>query len=800
MKEIGVLKIDEGQMNDKRTTCEIREMESRRAKENVMEMGYELIIAEKPSVAQKIAYALSRDVRKRFGKRTVYYEVTKDSKQIIIVPAVGHLYSLKQKGQSTPAFDIEWVPSYELDKANWYMRGYLDTIHAMAKNASVFINATDYDIEGSLIGYNIIRFNGDLSRAKRMRFSTLTAGELNQAYENLEPIDTQNAIAGETRHMIDWFYGINLSRAIMNALRSAGRSRTLSIGRVQGPMLRVLAEREKEIKEFVSVPFWELFVHAKNIRFKHTTSRFDSESAALKAQNNTQPEGKIHIEKEKRTIYPFPAFDFTSLQVEAYRLFGFTPMQTQELAQSLYENTYLSYPRTASQKLPPQLNLPSIIQKISQIGRFSGLANKLINEKRFRPREGKKEDVHPALYPTGTIGKMSADEQKLYDLIAHRFLAAFAEPAEIEDNKIYLDAREKYVTGSTHIVNAGWIQFYPYSSIKETQISAFNEDERVRIDKFEILKGMTPPPQRFSPATILQLMEKEGIGTKTTRAIILETLYKRGYATGRQITVTPLGRAVYETFADYSPKIVNPELTRQLENEMEMIQEKKIDQQKVLSNAKHILTEILDDFSKNQDKIGKNLLEKLEESERFAPCKCGKGFLRIIERKGKYRFLGCSTYPECKTTYSLPPYGFVNSAGLCETCKAPKIWVAKGKQRYTYCLNRECPEKLEKLKRKEEADAAKKLKTAQEKKEKAAKKKEKAKEKAAKKEKQPKKLQEKKAKPELAASEGTDISPKEEKPKEKSEKKINPVKTKPPKPTKTPKSVKPAEIKPTEKK
>ncbi len=679
-------------------------------------MTYELIIAEKPSVAQKIAYALSNDVKKRFGRKTVYYEVTRDSKQIVIVPAVGHLFSLRQKGQETPAFDIEWVPTYELNKTAWYMRGYLDTIKEMAKNASVFINAADYDIEGSLIGYNIIRFAGDLTRAKRMRFSTLTPNELSQSYEHLEPLDVPNAIAGETRHMIDWLYGINLSRAIMNALRAAGRSRTLSIGRVQGPMLKFLAEREEQIKNFISTPYWELFVYAKETKFHHTTSRFNSEQEAIKVQNNTKPEGTIDIKKTARTIYPFPAFDFTSLQIEAYRLFGFSPMQTQELAQTLYEHSYISYPRTASQKLPVQLNLPSIIQKIAQIERFSELAKKLIEGKRFRPREGQKEDVHPALYPTGIIGKLSTDEQKLYDLITHRFLAAFAEPAEVEDQKINLDAKEKYAAEAIHIVKEGWIQFYPYTQLRESQMAVFKQGELLKIDKFEILRKETKPSPRFTPATILQLMEKEDIGTKTTRAIILETLFKRGYFTGKQITVTPLGRAVYETFRDYSPKIVNPELTKQLESEMEMIQEQKIDQQKVISNAKGILTEILDDFTKNQQKIGTNLLEKLEESERFAPCKCGKGFQRIIERKGKYRFLGCSDYPNCKITYSLPPFGFVNSAGLCEFCKSPRIWAAKGKQRYTYCLNRECPEKLEKLKRKEEAAAEKEAAKAAEKK------------------------------------------------------------------------------------
>lgn len=215
---------------------------------------------------------------------------------------------------------------------------------------------------------------------------------------------------------------------------------------------------------------------------------------------------------------------------------------------------------------------------------------------------------------------------------------------------------------------------------------------------------MTSPPNRFSPASILQLMERENIGTKTTRAMVLDTLYKRRYVSGKQLTVTPIGMAVYETFQKYSLKIVDPALTKQLEEEMEQVQNGTTSEQKVIEDAKQVLKNILEDFEKNEEQIGTNLLMKLEESEQFAQCKCGNGFQKIIEYHGR-KFLGCTDYPNCKITYSLPSSGLFSFAELCEYCGSPKIWFIKGKSRYKYCLNRDGPEKLAKLAKKETKEA-----------------------------------------------------------------------------------------------
>jgi DNA topoisomerase-1 len=543
-----------------------------------------------------------------------------------------------------------------------------------------------------------------------MRFSTLAPGELQYAFENTEDINIFNVRAAETRHMIDWIYGINLSRAVMHALRAAGRAKILSIGRVQGPFLKYLVERQRDIAAFIPQDFWELHAFASGVRFQHAAGRFSSEAEAAIAQSQTPAEGVIEITRERKSIYPPPAFDFTSLQVEAYRHFGFSPVQTQEIAQALYTNAYISYPRTSSQKLPRQLNLPGVIDKVSKNSKYSERANKLLKNNMFRPREGNKEDVHPAIHPTGIIGKLSADEEKLYDLIVSRFLACFMEPAEIEDAQIAIIAgNQKYKTDARSITKLGWLDGYKYSNIKQTEFPPFQVGQKVKIEKFEILKKQTSPPPRFSPATILQTLEDQEVGTKTTRALVLDILYKRGYLSGRQINVTPLGLAVYDAFNKYVPLVVDPELTRKLEKEIEAIQDDKMSQDEVINSAKKIIREVVTEMKNKEKEIGSELLIQLKKSEEFAPCKCG-GKLRVLQ-KGKSKFLGCTNYPKCKITYSLP-YGLFNYAEQCPECNSPIIWIIKGKQRFKACLNRECPTKLEKeaAREKREEDKIKKEK------------------------------------------------------------------------------------------
>ena len=224
--------------------------------------GYKLIITEKPQAAGKIAAALSNGKDNKISKNKVsYYEFERNGDKIVVGCAVGHLFSVSQiaKGSDYPIFDIGWYPNFEVNKKD-FTKAYYNVLKSLVKGASEIIVATDFDVEGEVIGYNIIRYIAGQKDAKRMKFSSLTADELQKSYENRLPsIEWGQAIAGETRHFLDWMYGINLSRALMSAVKKAGKFKIMSIGRVQGPALRLIVDKELQIKDFKPSP-WRLLI------------------------------------------------------------------------------------------------------------------------------------------------------------------------------------------------------------------------------------------------------------------------------------------------------------------------------------------------------------------------------------------------------------------------------------------------------------------------------------------------------------------------------------------------------------
>jgi len=528
--------------------------------------------------------------------------------------------------------------------------------------------------------------------------------EIREAYENAAPeIDFNNAYAGETRHKLDWFYGINLSRALMNSLKKAGGFHTMSIGRVQGPALSILAQREKLIADFVPQDYWEVRIWLQDTEFMHEKDRFTNEEDAKKAHAAVGKDAVIEsVEKRDKKIWPYPPFDLTSLQLEAHRCFGISPSQTLALAQTLYENTMISYPRTSSQKLPPKLGLKRIIGKLAEIPEYKDRADKLIKENWTRPFQGKKDDpAHPAIHPTGQYKKLEGQEKKLYDLIVCRFLGVFAPPAEAQTTKIKADAGgEIFKTSGERIVERNWIDMYPYYKSKERELPAFEKGEKEKVDKKSKLKKKTKPAPRYTPASIISELEKNKLGTKATRSTIVDTLFKRNYVLGKSITVTDLGMDVWKVLGKYSPRILDPELTRGIEDDMEKIVDGKLTEDAVVERGKETLTGILEDFKKHEASIGKELLGAMRETEEkennLGPCpNCG-GTLRIIRLRGGRQFVGCSGYPKCTQAYPLPTGAYVTiTPKVCEHCNTRIVKVRRNKTFFEMCLDTTCKTKAD---------------------------------------------------------------------------------------------------------
>lgn len=668
-----------------------------------------LLISEKPNAAFRIASALAEgSVVKKVKRKAVYYEITRKGERILVVPAVGHLYSLsqKEKGSGYPVFDVEWVPTHSISDSMKFSEGYLSNFIELSKSADSFVSSTDFDVEGEVIAANILEFACKAKNARRMKFSTLTSEELVASFENLLPsIDYRLASAGRARHFLDWFFGINLSRALMSAIKSAGLFKILSVGRVQGPALAILARREKEISEFVPKPFWQVFVDCKGVEFSHVKEKFFDKKEADSVKERTSKKGVVEkVEKRIVSVLPPFPYDLTSMQVDAYRCFGFSPSRSLELAQELYEQGIISYPRTSSQKLPSKLNLPKIIQSLSQNPSYSSLASSLVSGKRFVPHEGPKEDpAHPAIFPTGVSpNNLNVHQAKLYDLIVKRFLACFASPAKKERMKVSaFFGEEAYFVEGSRLVEEGWMKFFsPYVSEEDFPLPEFFEKEVLKADKVRQVEKKTSPPKRYTQATLIKKLESLGLGTKATRAEIIKTLFDRKYVKGKSIEVTSLGFSVFNALEKYCKEILSEELTRRFEKEMEDIQSGKKEMNEVLEEGKSVLIAVLSKFKEREKEIGEALLEgfnKVQREEQMAPIgvcnKCGKN---LLVRKSKYGFfVGCQGYPDCRNVFPIPKNSIIEPVGrVCSTCGTPIVLVKrKGKKPFQMCLLPSCETK-----------------------------------------------------------------------------------------------------------
>lgn len=669
----------------------------------------ELIITEKPSAAQKVAHGLTKRPKEHKNNGVRYYEVINDDGDTIYVAsAVGHIFTLEEKEKSFnyPTFDIEWIPSYEGNKDAKYTKKFYNTLKKLSKKSDTFTVACDYDVEGEVIGYNVLRFICKQPDAYRMKFSTLVPEDVQEAYQNKsDHIDWGQARAGETRHRLDWMYGINVSRALTKAMKKAGRFTLMSSGRVQGPALKIVVDKERKIQEFEPTPYWKVSADLNHEGEEFTVSykegkvwEEDKAQRIVKETNQAKTLGVTNVNDRYYTQKPPTPFSLSSLQSEAYKTLRISPKQTLQIAQNLYTKGYTSYPRTSSQKLPASIGYKKLLKKLKKNKNYADLAQDLLNKKKLSPRNGKKNDpAHPAIYPTGEQPKgLSGKDKKIYDLIARRFLATFGEPAKRKTTKITLDGNgHEYRAKATKTVEKGWHKYYtPFLRYKEQEITAVSEGDNVPLKKAYSEEKETKPPSRYTKASLVKALEKAELGTKATRADIVENLYNRGYVEGKSIQATELGMKLAGTLEEYIPEIVSADLTRHFEQEMEDIRGEDKEPDEVLSDAKDTLLKILEKFKEQERAVGEELLDShqkmMKERNTLGPCQeCEEGELMI--KKGKYgKFAACNEYPDCKTTFSLPKDAKIVPTDKMSETGHPMIKVIKkGKKPQTISVNPE---------------------------------------------------------------------------------------------------------------
>ena len=665
-----------------------------------------LVICEKNIAARRIAYILSGGKSKstRLGKIPVY-EFIKDSETWKIVGLRGHIINLDfpdsfNKWNTVPPIElIEIKPCKKVSE-----KSIAAALKSLVDKNPFLIVATDFDREGELIGVEILdlikSYNKEINQVKRAKFSAITNYEIKSAFDKLVEVDYNLSNAGESRQVIDLIWGAVLTRFISLTSHRLGKE-FLSIGRVQSPTLAILVEREKEIKNFEPKTFWKIIATLKKekpFNATHKEGQFWDEEQVKEIFNKIKSCKEATIKNvDKKLLKEFPPAPFnTTTFLESTSYLGFSATKAMSIAEELYMSGLISYPRTDNTVYPNSLNIKGILKKLSD-SQFSKEANEVINNGRPYPTRGKKQTTdHPPIHPVGVpIGKkLTYDQHRVYELICRRFLATLAKDATSETVNISIDiSGEEFKTSGYRLIEPNWKAIYTYFKEKRKPLPELIEGEKVEVTRINLKEDQTKPPQRYTQGSLIAKMEQLSLGTKSTRHEIINKLYQRKYIVLSPLATTPTAIAVIDALADCD--VVKPKMTAALEKDMDLISEGKKTLEETVNESRKMLIKVMETLETNKEKIGTSIRNAQREQDTVGKCpKCGKPMVVRISKKKK-RFVGCTGFPNCKNTYSLPQQGSIFAPQkICKTCGAPIVRVkSKDKRAWELCLNSECTDK-----------------------------------------------------------------------------------------------------------
>ena len=718
----------------------------------LLNKDFMLGLAEKPTAARRIAVALSggKAIRKNLIKvesigngrlpEVEVYSCDTVHGRLTVISAVGHLFTLvsRSRGSQYPIYNYKWVSIPESKRSSRSIsekhlkriEAIIEAIRYLAKHAKQLIVLTDYDAEGEVIGgltFQELSSKEKFRSTLRMKFSSLTDKALTTAYDKLfvshETINKGLYHKGLMRHYLDWLWGVNLSRALISSLKNNfGRYYTLSTGRVQGPTLAFLAERQREIDVFVPIPLFKITANLLHsgilypLQFtKKSVSTLADAKSLIDGSKDTQGLVK-KVQKRKKLINAPVPYNLSALQREAYSYYKLNIRRTLQIAEKLYLSALITYPRTSSEQFAEGVDHRSLIKQISEQPELNDFCQKLLGRRRkLKPSVGKNVDpAHPAISPTGQKpGELDKNELRIYELVVRRYLSTFGEPAVVTNTHYSIQiGKIAFSLSGVKTVSLGWWEIQqPVQKVKRMMVPSLFKGERVEIDDLCYREAFTSPPARYNESSLLRRMETEEIGTKATRADIMQALLDRNYITGDPLNITRLGKVIYQVLNEYSPDILSVELSRKVER-----MGAQVESSLNLSNGEFLLNDailtgieilhrLVSELFVNEEKVGRAILRELtvqtrEEAEIGKCLTCKKGNLIIIRNPatGK-RFVGCTQYfneKQCEQTFPIPRQGKVTShKEPCTVDDYPVLVIISKKRPWKMCVNNLCPSRME---------------------------------------------------------------------------------------------------------
>ncbi|MGI9527256.1 MAG: DNA topoisomerase 3 [Weeksellaceae bacterium] len=637
-------------------------------------------IAEKPSVAREIATVLGAT-----NKQDGYYE----GNGYAVTYTFGHLCTLKEPHDYKPywkSWDLNNLPmlpkKFETKiVSNAGIQKQFRIVKKLFDKAEVVINCGDAGQEGELIQRWVLNEANYKGPVKRLWISSLTTEAIREGFQNLKPSENYDNLyyAGFSRAIGDWLLGMNATR--LYTVKHGGYKQVLSVGRVQTPTLAMVVNRYKEIENFKPQPYWELQTLYRETVFSYEDGRFfqKQEGEALLNKVKESDFEISSITKKKGKEYAPKLFDLTGLQVYCNNKFGYSADETLKIVQKLYEQKVVTYPRVDTTFLPLDVypKVPGILQKLTK---YSELTQPILGKKirkSIKVFNDKKVTDHHAIIPTGVESNLPYNQQRVYDIITRRFIAVFYDDCKVSNTTVLGDAAEViFKATGKEILEKGWRVVFETENSKEKEpniLPTFTKGETGPHDP-SFTEKETKPPKQFTEASLLRametagkqvedeelrdLMKENGIGRPSTRANIIETLFRRKYIkrNKKQVLPTVIGIQLIDTIQNEILK--SAELTGLWEKRLKDIEKGEFSAGTFISDMKRMVDNLVYEVRSETNNANISYATAVKKSTKSSKkasgekpksagieaqtCpKCKKGTLL----KGKSAY-GCSQYKE----------------------------------------------------------------------------------------------------------------------------------------------------------
>jgi len=641
-------------------------------------------------------------------------------KDYTVASSVGHIRDLPKSNKKAIDIEAGFVPHYEVSVGK---EKVVAELKKLAKKSDEIILATDPDREGEAIAYHVAEVV-DAKNPKRIVFNEITENAVQEAMNHPRDIDQHLLKAQEARRVLDRLFGYDLSGLIWKKVRYG-----LSAGRVQSPALRILMEREREIRSFIPETFWVITADVKKGSEQFTLVCFE-EPRDKKEVERILSLGKsgnwsvISIKEAEQKRSPRPPFTTSTLQQTASTRLGFAPSRTMGIAQKLYETGHITYMRTDSPALSKdaQMQIDSFVEK--------KYGKEYLSPRAYKTKSKSAQEAHEAVRPSNMQRETAGDnddQRNLYRLIWARAVASQMSDAKLLKTKVTVniegEAIPNFSINGSRVIYDGWLKADPDARGEDTEVPEVKKGDKLDLIDIESEEKQTQPLPRYTEAGLVKELEKRGIGRPSTYASTIKTIVDRGYVEkqGRTLFPTDTGDVVSSFLEEHFTKYISDSFTAEMEDELDEIAEGKREYVKTMEDfytpfTKDVkekdgmekITNLGDADEKHKcPKCGGNMVIKLSKTGKFLSCakfpdcsgartidgeelegpkeigkdcpKCKDG--KLVERDGKFgRFISCNNYPKCKYVEESEEERKRKSTGInCTECKDGAMIERKGR-------------------------------------------------------------------------------------------------------------------------